>query len=223
MTNREIVDKAYNAYKFNNKDEAISRRFILKVFRDTAKWLISQKLLDRTLYKELNLYSTLSCFAFKKEDVVKCPIIEFRRCKTLMKSKKPLPELIFSRYGASIKNIVSLDGEYEFVLTTAEQYRRNQKRSVKSKDIYIYLGEDNHLYIPDHEILMLDLTILTIKTDEVEECSECSDLDCEKSGWDFEFIIPYKLLDPLYKDVLQTLGVTRQILEDQNPNGQERQ
>ena len=107
--------------------------------------------------KELNLYSTLSCFAFKKEDVVKCPILEFRRCKTLMKSKKPLPELIFSRYGASIKNVVSLDGEYEFVFTTAEQYRRNQKRSIKSKDIYIYLGEDNHLYIPDHEILMLDL------------------------------------------------------------------
>lgn len=222
MTNREIVDKAFNAYKYNNKDESISRRFILKVFRDTAKWLISQKLLDRTLFKENNLYSEISCFEFEKEDVVKCPIIEFRRCKTLMKSKKPLPELIFSRYGASIKNIVSLDGEYEFVFISAEQYRRNQKRAVKSKDIYVYLGADNHLYIPDHEIMTVDLTILTLKTEDAEQCSECSNDEC-KNNWDYFFPIPDKLLDVLYKDVLQTLGITRQILEDQNPNGQERQ
>ena len=65
MTNREIVDKLVNALKYNNKDESISRRFILKVFRDTAKWLISQKLLDRTIHKELNLYSEISCFEFE--------------------------------------------------------------------------------------------------------------------------------------------------------------
>lgn len=222
MTNREIVDKLVNALKYNNKDESISRRFILKVFRDTAKWLLSQKLLDRTIYKELNLYSEISCFEFEEEDVVKCPIIEFRRCKTLMKSKKPLPELIFSRFGASIKNIVSLDGENEFIFITSEQYRRNKKRNIQRKDIYIYLGADNHLYIPDNEIRMVDLTILTIETDKVDECSECSNNDCQ-SGWDYFFPISDKLLDPLYKDVLQTLGLTRQILEDQNPNGIERQ
>lgn len=222
MTNREIVDKIFNALKYNNKDEAISRRFILKVLRDTTKWLISQKLLDRTLFNEMNLYSEINCFEFEKEDVVKCPIIEFRRCKTLMKSKKPLPELIFSRFGASIKNILSIDGENEFIFVTAEQYRRNQKRQVRRNEYYIYLGADNHLYIPDHEILTVDLTILTLKTDEVVDCSECKDSGC-KSNWDYDFIIPDKLIDPLYKDALQTLGLTKQIIEDQNPNNLERQ
>lgn len=222
MTNREIVDKIFNALKYNNKDEAISRRFILKVLRNTAKWLLSQKLLDRTLFKELNLYSDITCFEFEKMDVVKCPIIEFRRCKTLMKSKKPLPELIFSRFGASIKNIVSIDGENEFIFVSLEQYRRNKKRNVKRNDYYIYLGTDNHLYIPDHETLTVDLTVLTIKTDEVEDCSSCKDNEC-RSGWDYGFIISDKLVDPLYKDALQTLGLTKQILEDQNPNNLERQ
>lgn len=222
MINREIVDKIINALKYNNKDEAISRRFVLKVLRDSAKWLISQKLLDRTIFKELNLYSDIPCFEFEKEDVVKCPIIEFRSCKTLMKSKKPLPELIFSRFGASIRNVMSIDGENEFVFISSEQYRRNKKRSVKRDEYYIYLGADNHLYIPDHEILTVDLTVMTLKTDEVDDCSSCKANSC-KNNWDKTFIIPDKLVDPLYKDALQTLGLNRQIIDDQNPNGQERQ
>ena len=221
MTNREIVDKVVNALKYNNKDEAISRRFVLKALRDTAKWLITQKLLDRTLFKELNIYTDISCFEFEKVDTIKCPIIEFRSCKTLMKSKKPLPELVFSRFGASIKNIVSIDGENEFVFVTAEQYRRNKKRSIKRNDYYVYLGTDNHLYIPDNEIQILNLSILTTKTDEAMECSECVENEC-LSKWEHSFIIPDKLLDVLYKDTLQTLGVTRQIVEDQNQNGVER-
>lgn len=219
MTNREIVDKVVNALKYNNKDESISRRFVLKVLRDTAKWLISQKLLDRTLHNELNLYSEISCFEFDKDEVVKCPIIEFRRCKTLMKSKKPLPELVFSRFGASIKNIVSIDGENDFVFITAEQYRRNKKRNVQRKDIYIYLSTDNYLYIPDNEIYTVDLSVLTLNTDEVEECSECANKSGCKSGWDYLFPISDKLLEVLFQETIKVLGINRSIIEDQNPNG----
>jgi len=217
-TYKEIVSKVINTLKLNNKDEHISRRFVLKVLQDTTSQLISQKWMDRTILNETNLYSYIPCFEFKKIDTKDCPSIEFRLCKTLMKSKKPLPKLIFSRLGASIKEIVSLDGNYKFILVDESQYRRNKKRQYQIKDeVYIYIGSDMHLYIPDHEIYSVDLNVLTLKTEEISKCSSCSDTKC-KSNWDFEFKCPDKLLDTVFNQTLQVLGITRQIREDQNPN-----
>lgn len=219
MTNREAVSKIINTLKLNNKDEHISRRYVLKLLRDTASVLISQKLLDRTIFSENNLYTLIPCFEFDKIDVKKCPLIEFRMCETLMKSKKPLPKLVFSRLGASIKEIVSLDGNYKFIFVDKSQYQRNKKRKIQLKsDTYIYLDSDMYLYIPDQEIFSVDLTVLTIAPEDVDECSACADNKC-KSKWEAEFICPQKNLDAVFSQTIQALGINRQIRDDSNPNG----
>lgn len=217
-TNRDIVSKVMNVYKLNNRDDKVSRRFVLKLLQDTTAQLISQKWLDRTILSETNLYTTINCLEFKRVEVKDCPSVEFRMCDILMKSKKPLPKLIFSRLGASIKQIVSLDHNFKFVLVDETQYRRNKKRQYKLKDeVYIYLGTDNHLYIPDNEIWALDLDILTPNPEDVIDCSSCTENKC-LSKWDAEFIVSDKLLDVVFNQTLQILGVTRQVREDQNPN-----
>lgn len=222
MTYREIVSKAMNMLKLNNKDETISRRFVLKLFQDNATSLISQKWLDRTILSETNLYTNIPCFQFEKIDNKICSNIEFRYCNTLMKSKCPLPKLVFSRLGASVKEIVSLDGNYRFVFLDKGQYQRNKNRKYSLKDeVYIYLDSDNHLYIPDHEIRTVDLTILTIKPEEIKECISCGEeKDCV-SNWETKFVISDKLLTTLFDMTMQYLGVNRQLREDQNPNLQE--
>lgn len=215
MTNRDFVSQISSILKSDNKDNYIPDRLILSIGKDAALFLISQKLLDRTLSYETNLYSTIECFEFEKTDVVKCPSIEFRMCKTLMKSKKPLPKLIFSRLGSSIKNVISLDGDFTFSLVDAAQYRRNNKRKNKLKNqIFIYLGTDNHLYIPDKEIYSVTLNILTLDNEDIEDC-ECN--DC-KNKWDYEFIVPDKLKETVKDITLQRLSLTKQIIEDPNPN-----
>lgn len=220
MTNREIVSKIFNVLKLNNKDEHTSRRFVLKLLQDTATQLLSQKWMDRTILNETNLYSHIPCFEFKKINTKDCPSIEFRLCNTLMKSVKPLPKLIFSRLGASVKNIVSVDGNFTFILVDENQYRRNKKRQNSLKnEVYIYLRSDNHLYIPDHEIFSLDLNIFTPKTEDVDECSSCNNDNKCKSKWDYEFILSDKLLDVVFTQTLQILGITKQSREDENPNG----
>ena len=220
MKNIEAVSKISNILKVNNRDEQFPRRFILKTLRDTSKQLLSQKWLDRTIMSELNLYTEIGCFEFKKINTKDCPLIEFRLCKTLMKSKDPLPELVFSRLGSSIKDISSLDGDYQFVFVDLKQYNRNKKRQHKiDGEVYVYIGADNHLYIPDQEILTVDLTVLTTKTEEVNTCGR----DVCKSYWDYEFICSDKLIDTVFDKTLQTLGITRQITADQNPNNLERQ
>ena len=220
QSNNSIVSKVINSYRLLTKDGHISRRYVLKLLRDVSKNLLSKKLMDRTLALESNLYTKLECLEFEKVDMVKCPIIEFRMCRTLMKSKCKLPDPIFSRLGASITEIVSLDGMYELKLISAEQYRRNQKRKYSiDGEVYIYLAEDGHLYIPDEEIYSLNVTFMTLFPEEADECSECKKDNC-KSGWDYPFIGSDKLDDVVFKEVLQILGSTyKATQEDQNPNG----
>lgn len=215
-TYREAVSRVINTLKLNNKDEHVSRRYVLSLFKSVAKVFLSQRLMDRTIYSEMNLYTDVSCFDFEKVDVKECDNIEFRMCKTLMKSKKPLPELVFSRLGASVKEINSLDGEYKFIFLDKGQYKRNKNRKYSIKgEVYIYLGSDNHLYIPDEEIYTVDLTVLTISPEEVNDCKK----DKCKSNWDYNLIIPDKLTDAVFKEVLQVMGIQRGIQSDQNPNG----
>ena len=221
MTNLEFVSQISGILKSNNKDNRIPKRMILSVGRDVATFLVAQKLLDRTITTETNLYTTINCFEFEQIDVKKCPSIEFRTCKVLMKSKEPLPKLLFSRLGASIKDVISLDGEFVFSFVDEAQYRRNKKRNQQLKNqIFIYLGTDNHLYIPDREILSLDLTILTLDEDGVEDASGCLDKQNKEcnNAWEATFVCPDKLIEAVKDVTLQRLSMTRQIQEDQNPN-----
>lgn len=221
MKNSEIVSKITNALKNNNRDDRISRRFILNLLKISAQQLISNKLLDRTISSEMNLYTDIHCYDFEKQDIVNCPMIEFRKCDILMKSKNPLPKLVFSRLGASIKEVVSLDGNFRFTFIDKSQYQRNKKRQTKLKgEVYIYLGSDNHLYIPDNEIQSVDLTVLTMYPEDVSECSSCAEDLC-LNNWNNLFICPDKLLDVVLNQTLQILGVSRQIIEDKNPNNVE--
>lgn len=218
MKKSEFVSKVISILKLNNRDEHTSRRFILRLAEDSAQQLIAQRFGDRTILSEMNLYSYIPCFEFKKINTKSCDNIEFRLCNILMKSKKPLPKLVFSRLGSSIREIVSLDGNFTFTFVDEVQYRRNKKRQHKLKnEVYVYLGADNHLYIPDQEILTVDLTVLTTATDKIAECSSCMEVGCE-SKWVSEFICPDKLIDVVLDMVLQKMGLNRQIKSDDNPN-----
>ena len=222
MTNIEFVSQISGILKSNNKDNKIPKRLILKVGQDAATFLISQKLMDRTISSETNLYTTIPCFEFEQINSKNCPSIEFRLCKTLMKSKEPLPKLVFSRLGASVRDIVALDGDFTFTFVDETQYRRNKKRQQQLKNqVFVYLGTDNHLYIPDREILSLDLTVLTPDTIEAERVSQCNEKDCKKSNWQYEFIVPDKLISTVFSETIKLLAISKNIQSDQNPNGVE--
>lgn len=221
MTNLEFVSQISGILKSNNKDNRIPKRLILKVGQDAATFLIAQKLMDRTISSETNLYTTIPCFEFEQINSKNCPSIEFRLCKTLMKSKEPLPKLVFSRLGASVRDIVSLDGDFTFTFVDETQYRRNKKRQQQLKNqVFVYLGTDNHLYIPDREILSLDLTVLTPDTIEAERVSQCNEKSC-RSYWDYEFIVPSKLVESVKDITIQRLQITRTLQEDSNPDSKE--
>ena len=222
MTNLEFVSQITGILKSTNKDNRIPKRMILAVGRDVATFLVAQKLMDRTISQETSLYSHIECFEFEKIEAKRCPSIEFRMCNTLMRSIKPLPKLVFSRLGASIKDVVSLDGSFTFSFVDEAQYRRNKKRPQQLKNqVFIYLGTDNHLYIPDREIYSLDINLLTLDKIGAENCSSCGEIDDCKNYYLSEFVVPDKILEAVKDMTIQRISMTRQITPDNNPNGLE--
>jgi hypothetical protein len=216
MNNLEITSRILNALKTLTKDGRVSRRYVLKVAQEKAKFLISQKLGENSLYREENLRTTLDCFELQKIDTVKCPIIEFRTSSSVMRSKKKLPELIHSKYGSSIKEVTSIDGAFILKPTTPHQYRLNKSRKTDSKEIYFYV-KDGYLYLPDSEVKLVQLSLITLDLYDLQECSECSDKPC-KSAWEYEFICSDKLLEVVIQETLKEVITTKQVQSDQNPN-----
>lgn len=216
MNNKEFVSRVLNGLKSLSKDSMISRRFILKVGQEKAKFFISQKAGENSIYRENNLLSSLNCFELKKVSIIDCPIIEFRTCKQLMRSKKKLPELIYSKYGSSVKEVTSLDGEYLIKPITPAQYRLNKQRKDNSRDLYFYI-KDNYLYIPDTEVEVVNISLITLDLFELDELSSCGEGNC-KSAWDYEFICSDKLMEVVISETIKEVALSKQVQEDQNPN-----
>jgi hypothetical protein len=218
MTNAEIVSRVRNGLNSISKDDRISRRYILHVAKQKATFLISQKLNDRSLFREDNLYKTVDCFEMEPVDVVRCEILEFRRCKSIMKSKCKLPKLIYSRYGGSLKEVITADGEKEFKPITPSQYRRDKNRVEGSDYIYYYV-KDGYLYLLDTEIELVSLYLISMELDSVEDGCCCNDNSEEcKSLWDYEFNVPDKLEEAIVGEAIKEVAMSKQIPRDENPN-----
>jgi hypothetical protein len=205
-------------YDHISKDDRISRRYILHVAKQKATFLISQKMSDRSLFREDNLYKTLDCFELEPIDVIRCEILEFRRCKSIMKSKCKLPKLIYNRYGNSLKEVITADGEKEFKPITPSQYRRDKNRVEGSDYIYYYV-KDGYLYLLDTEIELVSLYLISMELDSLDKDCGCSDLGDEcMSLWDYEFNVPDKLIEAIVGETIKEIAMTKQITRDENPN-----
>ena len=227
MTNGDFVARVLNGLRALNKDEHISKRYILKIGQNKSKFYISQKLLDKTLFRESNLFKTIQCLKLNEEETIKCGIHEFMRCDSLMKSKKKIPGLIYSRLGASIISVTSLNGDIEFVPTSLKGYINSRNRpNVKKLNIKYYYIQDNYLYLPDSSIGHVTLTYIPFDETDIDECSECGDEVSNggcKSVWDYDFKVPDKLSEQVITETIQEVSMVRKIPTDNLPNGDDLQ
>jgi hypothetical protein len=216
MTNQQFTSLIISTLKSTSKDSKIPRRLVLAVGESKVKTYISQKLTDRSLYRETNIQNVINCVEFIKIDIVDCPLIEFRLCNSIYRSKEKLPKIIWSKYGHTIKEIRSLDNQEVFTPTTISQYRKDKNRTHRVEKNQFYL-EDDYIWVIDREFLMGNVVLITQDLYEVEQICQCSDKKCD-SVWDFEFVCPDKLEEVVIQETLKQLSLTLQIKEDVNPN-----
>ncbi len=218
MTNGEFVSRVINGLSFLNKDEHVSRRYILSVGQNKSKFYISQKLSDKSLFREANLFKTIECFPLKEESTIKCGIYEFSRCETLMKSKFKIPGLIFNKLGSSIISVTSIDGEVNLIPTTLKSFSISKDRVysklIKQKFYYI---QDGYLYIPDSEVEAVTITYIPFDESGISSVSCDSSNNC-KSIWDLQFIVPDKLSEQVIQETINEVSTLRKVQSDENPN-----
>lgn len=220
-TKKEISDRILTTLRQINKDRFLSKRFVLNIVQEKMKFLLSQKLSDRTLYREANLYTNINCVEFEEIDVVECDIIEFRLCKSIMKSKKKLPEIIYSRYGDSIRLVTNLDNTIKIDKTTPTDVIRNKHRKGYIENPYYYI-RDGYLYLINTQLKRGFVELLTLDTKSAEEMDcGCDKEEC-KPALDYEFIGSDKLMEVVLQQTLQELSNSYlQIQPDENPNNNE--
>lgn len=218
MTYKEIVSRVVNSLNSVSKDNRIPKRYVLSVLKETGAFLLSQKMLDKTLYREEDLFKWIRCVELEEDDLVKCPIVEFRRCNSLMKSKKKLPKIIGSRYGYAVLVVATIDGNRRFSFSTLSDYTflNSRKYFKKFKGTKYYIS-DGYLYIPDSEVEVVDMLVLTLDED-ADECSGCSEKSPCKSVWDTEFPLPAKFSNVVIQETIKELSLRLQIPKDENSN-----
>lgn len=216
MTYGEAVSRIINDVNALTKDQRLSKRWILSILKEVGEFLLSQKLLDKTLYRETDLFKWLKCVELKQDEIVKCPIVEFRRCKSLMRSKKKLPKIIGSKYGYAVLIVTTIDGARRFAPISLLEYtsmvqRRNYEKFIGTK----YYIADNYLYIPDSEVEVVDMLILSLDED-CEDASGCSEQNPCQSVWEKEFPFPAKFANVIVQEALKEVTMRLQVPTDSN-------
>lgn len=221
MSKKEIVDRIITTLRQRSSDRWMSKRFVLHVLEQKMTFFLSQKLRDRTLYRESNLYTTIECYELEKVDSITCDIVEFKICDKIMKGKNKLPELIYSRYGDSIRYAATIDQSKRIYPTTPTDFIRDKGRRFNHKPVNYYVRE-GFPYFVNTEIEVVFLEILTLDTQAAQEACNCSDFDACKSALDYNFIGSDKLQEIVIQETLkEIMGSYMQIQPDENPDNNE--
>jgi hypothetical protein len=215
-TNLEFVSRIKNELKLLNKDDNLSSRFILQTGQNKCRTYMAQKMGDFSLFREANIITTIPCVELKRLDVKECPFLDFKRCDILMKSKKQMPELLYSRVGASILRVFNLDNSIDF--SYASGTHSALRREFGGVDHKFYI-RDNYLYIPNVEVHAVELEMITLDLYTADRISDCKKFNPCKSIWEYTFVCPDKLYELIVKETLAEIAqITRAIPEDENPN-----
>lgn len=220
-TKKQVVDRIKTKLRQLSKDRWMSNRFVLKILEEKTRNLLSQKLRDRSLYREANIYSAIDCFEFEKVESFSCDIVEFKTCQKIMKSKKKLPELIYSRFGDSIRIVSNIDQTERLVKTTPPDYQRSRKRKFNNNPPMFY-ERGGYLYLLNTEMEVGFIELLTLDTETAEriDCN-CEESNC-KGSLDYSFIGSDKLKEVVIQQTIQELVQTYvQIQPDENPDNNE--
>ena len=224
-TNREFVSRVIGELRTLSKDSHISRRLVLSTGKDKARFLMAQKLDEMTLFREDGIISNIECFELENVPSISCGVMEFKLCKSVMRSVKEIPEGLFGKNGAGILSVTNIDGSDIFRYISPREFINLSKRKyVLSKDKY-YTIKDRKIVLPDSEVEVVTLSMFALDKSQLDEVSSCCDEQAKcKTVWDYEFVCPDRFYDLVARDTLQELAsIYRTSIVDENPNMDENQ
>lgn len=218
----EAVSTIMNRFRALTQDKRLSRRYVQKEILTASKFLFEQKVNGAQFPLDFS-YRNVTCVEMIPIQSIECPLVEIRSCRTIMRTKDRLPEVVFSRFGPLIREVTTIDNEKVFKRVTKQGYRnlKNKPRSKMDPKLY-YLYDDGYLYILDTEIYSINFQMITFDNEGYVRLTTCQGENCQ-SAWDFEIQIPDDLLKTAIDLATQAISVNRQIPIDEKPDLNERE
>lgn len=220
MTYNEVISRVQNTLNAVNKDMYIPKRYILAVLKSKAEFLVSQKFNDKSLFREMNIFSWVNCVEMKEMDTYMCGLVELEDCGTVMVTKVKLPELIWSRYGSSILMVTNITNSKKYQLISPLEFMNIKNRSnfEKFKGKYAIIYPDNRIIIPDSTVKKINVLLYTLDESIInmgycEECDNCNNY------YDAEFNLPNKIGEAVIQEAIKEISLRMQIPKDELPSG----
>lgn len=211
MSIREFISTIKNNLNTIPLDTRLSGEYIYFTAMNIASFLIKRETENRKIFKNTSIFYKLPCVELEEVSVVDC---NFNiSCKTLMRSKKPLPKAFLSNYGSVIQIFnVMRNKDYKEVSIT--HYKNISSQKNKARNTKYFWIENDYLYIPDSEVEILVVIGLFSNPEEVIAFNEeyCTKL------LDFTLPVPDYLLQPVTEMTLKQLSIRLQIPRDEDSN-----
>lgn len=216
---RDVVSRVQQNFNSADKDMFIPRRLILHVFKSKAEFFLLQKLNEKKLYQNSDIFQWLNCIELEEVPKSQCEIKGFSDCERIMRSKKKLPDILNTDYGYAILSATNINHSKEYEIKSYNYYNKLKNREhfdfFKGKYLYII---NNYLYAPDSEKRLVNMLVFSID----ERCEEYS--ECDKDGgkctnyWDKKIRIPRQYYELAFQETLKELSTRLSIPKDENPD-----
>lgn len=225
MKNKEIVSEIVNDLRALNIDDHISSRYVLSKLKGFLALYIKRENDQRRLYNYDNIWLTVPCVKMIPSNDVECCGIRIPKCKTWMRSEKPIPELYLTGFGPAFKEVQSMRGDIIYYKSTVRDFEKASKRRWKSKETKYFWLENGHLVIPDSEIEYVTIIGYFKDRKKAKLLSECPEKMCDTQDitcllpMEEEFDCPDHLLAQIKQDTITNLfNFYKRVVVDDIPN-----
>ena len=217
----ELIYSVREAVKETIDDTEISDSYILYLYGIKRSKFIRQQINSFQRVIDITVQQTL-CIDTEVVDANECGV---ESCDVLVRSSKPLPDLIQLNDKSAIIKVGApnrISRPFNFVKREKAVYSKN---SPFPNSIYSFLHTDNHIYLTSSSeaVKLIDcITVIGVFENpldlrEFNDCCGCNKTDkCFTD--DSEYPLQSHLIDVCREEVINDILRTKQIVEDKNNN-----
>lgn len=164
MLVREFVSAIRHNLQSLTLDSYISSEYIYNIGINISKLLTKRESDSRRLFKNTSDFTYIACVELEEVPLIQCTNVSIPKCKKVMRSKKPLPEVFSSIYG-SVMLVFSLNRDKDYIEINPISYKSVLNQEYKPKSKAYFWMENKYLVIPDSEVEVVSVLLLTSEVD----------------------------------------------------------
>lgn len=220
ITNRQIISDIVNDLRALDLDDRVSKRYILNKLRSYASSFIKRDGDARTLLNIAEIWTNVPCVELCEVPLVDCCDIDIPNCKTIMRSRKKLPEILQLRYRELLQvfNPIYSKG---FIPTTPQQYKNIISREFVDIRLKYFWIANNYLVVPDADVTTVTIRGVFLNQADALELNSCIPTEEQAcvSILDQPFTCPDYLIPDVKAATLKDLfSFYKRVTVDEAPN-----